>query len=100
VGVDQVVALPANDPRQLPNRPKIEPVSHRHLVQLCLPGLSQARKPARLDAGEGDLEAVLAQRPGQQILHPFGPRVVFAVDHVQDPDFGGSSVWLDGVAGK
>ena len=83
VGMDQIAAIPANQLHQRPRRAEVEPPAHRRRKQQGMARAVHFRKSLRFDAGKGRLKAELRQSRGQQVLNPFGARIVLAVDHMQ-----------------
>ena len=84
VGVDQAVALAADDAGQSPDGREVEAVLHRHVVERRVGAFSHGGELAAFEAGKSGPIAEVAQLLAQQVLHAFGPGVVLAVDDVQD----------------
>ena len=78
-----------------PDGREVEAVLHRHVVERRGGALSHGGELAALEAGKSGPIAEVAQLLAQQVLHAFGPRIVLAVDDVQDPRRGNR----DGGAG-
>ena len=83
VGVDDRATPAANQFDQCPHGPQIASPAHRHVVQDRLPCLPDRLESPRFDARKLDVEAIGGQSQRQIVLHPFRPRVMFAVDDVQ-----------------
>lgn len=84
VGMDQAVALAADDAGQSPDGREVEAALHRHLVKGRIGAFSHGGELTVFEAGKSGPVAEVAQMLAQQVLHAFGPGVVLAVDDMQD----------------
>ena len=87
VGVKNTVVAPADDAGHPDGRRQDRTFVHIGTsYNGALRDSRIASNAFELDARESDAETELGQTPGQQVLHPLRPRVVLAVDQVQDAD--------------
>ena len=85
MGVNQVVLFPAHNLGDLAGHAQVQTVSHGQIIDGRVLRLQQFGEVFGLYTCEGDLESALRQALGQQILHPFRPGIMFAVDKMQHP---------------